>query len=570
MIEEFENYDLDNIITPVDADMLESLLIQSNYDSKKRNFVVEGFRTGFSLNYQGNANVKKTAPNLKLRVGPKQEIWSKIMKEVKAGRYAGPFEQIPFENYIQSPIGLVPKDKTKTRLIFHLSYPRTDNTSVNAGIQKELCTVKYPDFVEAIRMCLNEEQSFSRDKDEHVQVHIGKSDMSMVFRHVSMKTCDFKYLILKAEHLLSGKTFFFVDKCLPFGSSISCSIFQSISDSKAHLVSFRTKKPTLNYLDDYFFVALMKAWCNWQVNQFLMVCNMIRFPVSLEKTFWGVTSLTFLGFLIDTVRWLVCIPVDKIEKALLLIQEFMTSKKVTVQKGQKLCGFLNFISRCIIPGRAFTRRLYAMVAGNNLKSHHHVRVTEENRLDLQVWQKFLVHPRVFCKSFDDFSTVTAQGVRMYSDASRSYVKGCGAWCHESWTFTQWDESFMKLADPSIEYLELYTVTVAVKLWIHRFKNSRIYLFCDNMSVVHMVNTSSSKCKNCMVLLRIIALHSLIHNVRVYAKRVVTRSNGITDSLSRLDFNHFKRLCQQEGIQMSDFPMEIPHELWPIDKIWKWK
>ena len=31
------------------------------------------------------------------------------MKEVKVKRLAGPYEEVPFENYIQSPIGLVPK-----------------------------------------------------------------------------------------------------------------------------------------------------------------------------------------------------------------------------------------------------------------------------------------------------------------------------------------------------------------------------------------------------------------------------------------------------------------------------
>ena len=44
------------------------------------------------------------------------------MKEVKVGRYCRPFEQIPYANYIQSPIGLVPKAGGKMRLIFHLSY----------------------------------------------------------------------------------------------------------------------------------------------------------------------------------------------------------------------------------------------------------------------------------------------------------------------------------------------------------------------------------------------------------------------------------------------------------------
>ena len=61
------------------------------------------------------------------------------MKEVELGRFAGPYDEPPFEHFVQSPIGLVPKDKgLKTRLIFHLSYPK-DGESVNSGIPKEFC-----------------------------------------------------------------------------------------------------------------------------------------------------------------------------------------------------------------------------------------------------------------------------------------------------------------------------------------------------------------------------------------------------------------------------------------------
>ena len=41
-------------------------------------------------------------------------LWNKVMKEVEAKRFAGPFEKIPFDNFIQSPIGLVPKDGGKS------------------------------------------------------------------------------------------------------------------------------------------------------------------------------------------------------------------------------------------------------------------------------------------------------------------------------------------------------------------------------------------------------------------------------------------------------------------------
>ena len=98
------------------------------------------------------------------------------MNEVELGRFTGPFDQPPFEHYVQLPIGLVPKDKIKkTRLIFHLSYPK-DGESVNSGIPKHRCTVRYPDFDEAVKLCIH----------KGVGCYIGKSDMSSAFRHVPM------------------------------------------------------------------------------------------------------------------------------------------------------------------------------------------------------------------------------------------------------------------------------------------------------------------------------------------------------------------------------------------------
>ena len=61
------------------------------------------------------------------------------MKEVRLKRVAGPFKEIPFESFIQSAIGLVPKaGSDKTRLIFHLSYKFNSDglESVNFSCQK--------------------------------------------------------------------------------------------------------------------------------------------------------------------------------------------------------------------------------------------------------------------------------------------------------------------------------------------------------------------------------------------------------------------------------------------------
>ena len=70
--------------------------------------------------------------------------------------------------------------------------------------------------------------------------------------------------------------------------------------------------------------------------------------------------------------------------------------------------------------------------------------------------------------------VTAEDIDMYSDASGNFkAGGIGAYCGKSWTFVQWDTAFMEKYKPSIEFMELYGVAVAVLLWI---KDSRIRKF----------------------------------------------------------------------------------------------
>ena len=94
----------------MNADVFESLLTEAKYDQNKTNFIIQGFRNGFSLGYSGPEKVKLRALNLKLRIGDEVDLWNKVMKEVALKRYAGPYDEIPYNYYIQSPIGLVPKD----------------------------------------------------------------------------------------------------------------------------------------------------------------------------------------------------------------------------------------------------------------------------------------------------------------------------------------------------------------------------------------------------------------------------------------------------------------------------
>ena len=121
-----------------------------------------------------------------------------------------------------------------------------------------------------------------------------------------------KYLVMKAKSPFNGRWYYFFDKCLAFGASISCAHYQKVSDAITHIVQYNTNKETINYLDDNFFCALFKLLCDSQINVFLKVCSRIGMPISLEKTTWGSTLMVSLGFLIDTWNRWILIPCEKL------------------------------------------------------------------------------------------------------------------------------------------------------------------------------------------------------------------------------------------------------------------
>ena len=105
----YSNQDLENVISPIKAHKLEEMLVKFGYPEHKTCFLVDGFVNGFDIGYEGPVVRQSISDNIPFSVGDKIDLWNKLIKEVRLQRVAGPFKDIPFDNYIQSPIGLVPK-----------------------------------------------------------------------------------------------------------------------------------------------------------------------------------------------------------------------------------------------------------------------------------------------------------------------------------------------------------------------------------------------------------------------------------------------------------------------------
>ena len=475
------NMDLDNIITPIRVDVLEKYLKEANDDPVETKFLVEGFRNGFSICYNGPRNIKVRSRNLPLtRCGSEVDLWNKMVKEVNLGRFAGPFKEIQFDNYYQSPVALVWKSNGDTRLIFHLSFPRNKKSSINYNTPRHLCTVKYSDLDKVVRLCMKMGRN----------CYMAKSDMKSVFRHLPIRKEDWKWFLMMAKDPRTKENWFFIEKCLPFGHSMSCSHFQRVSNAIQAILRHKTGYKANNYLDDFLFVAWMKALCNELVQKFLDICKEINFPVAMEKTHWDTRIIVFLGMLLNTKEQVICVP------------KWLKSKKMTVLKLQQVTRLLNFLCKAIFPARSYTRHYYAKTKG--LKQHHHVRVDNEMKEDTHIWLMFLSEEKsVVNRPFVDFKKkLDAREIQFFIDASGSKTRrGLGCFFNGHWCHAKWDHQFMIKNEPSIEYLALYALATGILLWVHQLKNSRVVVFCDNESVVQMLNKASSSCKNCVVLLR---------------------------------------------------------------------
>ena len=105
-----------------------------------------------------------------------------------------------------------------------------------------------------------------------------------------------------------------------------------------------------------------------------------------------------------------------------MLEIMMKLQKTTVKNLQRLAGYLNFLNHAIIPGRVFTRHMYAKFTEKSkiLKSYHHVNLDKEFKSDCKIWLDFLKlrqDSNIYRPMIDWSENLVAKQLEFYSDAS---------------------------------------------------------------------------------------------------------------------------------------------------------
>lgn len=104
-------------------------------------------------------------------------------------------------------------------------------------------------------------------------------------------------------------------------------------------------------------------------------------------------------------------------------------------------------------------------------------------------------------------------LELFTDATGSV--GFVAFFQGRWCVNRWPEGLAGSAlIRNLMLLELFPIVVAVKLWGKEFKDWRVCFHCDNMGVVHAINSLSASSLPVVLLLRHLVLRCLTWNIVV--------------------------------------------------------
>ncbi len=347
--------------------------LQDHPDQAFVDYLLAGMQFGFRIGFDPASKLRSAKSNIFSAEKHPEVIQKYLDTEGSLGRVLGPFEPSQVPGVHVSRFGVIPKPHQpgKWRLIVDLSRPI--GASVNDGIARTLCCLKYMKVDSVADAIL----------DIGRGAELAKIDIKSAHRIVPVHPGDRWLLGMKWQ----GRVF--VDGVLPFGLCSAPKIFTALADGLEWILREQGVAHIWNYLDDYITVGSPRSGeCAFNCRLMTHICEQLGVPLAPDKCKGPTTCMTFLGIELDTVALEARLPPGKLERIRELVSEWLSGKACTREELDSLVGQLQHAATVVRPGRTFLRRMYDLLATLK-KPHHHVPIRNGLRSDLAWWDTFL-------------------------------------------------------------------------------------------------------------------------------------------------------------------------------------
>ena len=500
------------------------------------NYIVSSCKNGVDIGYTGPRTFR-CSQNWPSSLEHAAAVDMSIAKDISLERKLGPFPVPPFINFVGSPMGafLKKRSSTKVRVIHDLSWP--PGLSVNDHISSELFSLQYMSVDDVANII----------KDIGRGALLAKLDLSDAFHHILVRPEDWE-LLGSTWKDKTGLTQYYVSAVLPFGLRSSPKLFNDFAQAAQFIMQYAGVTYVNHYLDDYITVGVPDSEeCQNNMNIMTTVCHNLNFGINPDKVVSPCTALEFLGIWVDSEKMELRISAERLLNIMNELAQWSSRRRAKKRALLSLIGKLIFVSRVVRSGRSFVRRMiYTSKKAKHL--HHFIRLDSEFRADLAWWSHFLPSWNGISMFYDKHWTDNAD-LELYTDASNTALSG---YFNGSWFV----ELVQELEGNSINHRELRAVVLAAATWSQAWSGKRILFHCDNMSVVNILRSGTSRNPLLMALVRSLLYLAAVNCFEFSATYINTKDNDVADALSRLDWHRFWGLAPDASVTMTP-PATIP-------------
>ena len=385
-------------------------------------------------------------------------------------------------------------------------------------------------------------------------IYVGSIDLKDAYWHIPVMPHFQKFLGFR----YNNKKYMF--RCLPFGLNVAPRIFTHICKPIIRALS-KEGHNIINYLDDWLVWSKSEEGCRISLHKIVDRLIRLGFVINLTKSsLIPSQQITYLG-IIWNFKNFSC----KVNKRFRLelkrsLRVTLRAKWISCRKIESLIGKLNFISPLLKVLNPLNKSLIGLF--------RHLACPKRRDLQVPIGRKQRKVIRNILQV--DFNKRVRIGdfkseIQIHTDAS---LEGWGVVAGDKSLNGTWSSVFKNF---HINTLELVAVVIAVKrLKIKR--STRIQLFCDNKTVVGVINkggSARSKPLNKWAL----TLFSLLQRrgLSIAAFHIKGSRNVLADLLSRnrplsteweLDIDSFQCICRRVGLtpEIDLFATHLNHKL----------
>ena len=271
---------------------------------------------------------------------------------------------------------------------------------------------------------------------------------------------------------------------------------------------------------------------------------------STSKAHPPTTSMPYLGIQFDTKRMQMSIPPEKVaevrEEVSLWIKKSSASKKSL----QQLLGKLFWVSRCVKFSRAFMGQLLSQLKSmHTMPDNKKVKLPMSCKQDILWWDRYL---RRFNGIEMLYQTDPMMGLSLEQllemgacvNCGDAQLKGGGSYYgQEYWSrpFPTW----LQGENNPIHLKEFWVVLASAWLWGDQWQGKLVYIFCDNDSVVEVLEKERPKDPMMLKMLQEFLFIVCTRKFTPVFRKIGSKENFVADYLSRChDSSLIDKFCKE--------------------------